>query len=61
MLKAIDRSTEGASGALSMVAQAQTLSVRDIGPMEAEVVNVGVSSSSETLYASSGEGRDETV
>jgi hypothetical protein len=52
MLKAMERSTEGASGALSMVAQAQTLSVRDIVPMEAEVVHVGVSSiASETLHA----------
>jgi hypothetical protein len=52
ILKAMDRSTEGASGALSMVAQAQTLSVRDIVPMEAEVVHVGVSSiASETLHA----------
>jgi hypothetical protein len=52
MLKAMDRSLEGASGALSMVSQAQTLSVRDIVPMEAEAVHVGVSSTaSETLHA----------
>jgi hypothetical protein len=43
---------EGASGALSMVAQAQTLSVRDIVPVEANFVHVGVSSTaSETLHA----------
>jgi predicted secreted protein len=51
-MHAMDRSTEGVSGALSMAAQAQTLSVRNIVPMEAEVVHVGVSSTtSETLYA----------